>query len=63
MPAVYSHSGKCRCSCSGVRLGAISYSYSSQTTAIKSGGDELGTQQIFGGAAAGAWKALAEAVV
>lgn len=29
----------------------------------KIGGDELGTQQIFGGAAAGARKALAEAVI
>lgn len=29
----------------------------------KIGGDELGAQQIFGGAAAGAWEALAEAVV
>ena len=40
-PESYTNSGKCRCSCSGVRLGAISSSSSSQATATKSGATSL----------------------
>ena len=41
LPERYTNSGKCRCSCSGVRLGAISSSSSSQATATKSGATSL----------------------